>query len=478
MPPVQPFAARRPGFRLGAVLTPFLIAALAACGGGGGGGGSGGSSGGVTGSSSSSSAAPTAYVGGSEFSVNTTVDNDQTYPAATTLNNGNVVVVWNTSLGVIGATALSEVRAQIFTPAGAKVGSEIIVSSGTPSSASSHRHVLPAVLATSDGGFAVAYISNGHNGNTTDTRITQGPIMVRAFKADGTPDGDAAIPPLTTTLPGEGLTGSAGYAFSLDMKSLSDGRIVVTWTEWGTSPYNDGNNMAVRMQLFKADGDELIPASIVNTQTVGQQSYSSVAALSGGGFVIIWTDYNGSNSTTQVAKLKGQRYDANGAKLGTEFLVRDTTLAQSVGSIAPLPNNQFVIVWSEGSRTSTDDDVWGQIFNGDATLSGAPFALATTTTNRQVQPKVIALANGHFFTFWGDNSNLLGDTDPYALTGQAFTSNGTKFGSQLLLNVTTAGSQAQPVATALKTEGFFMAWTDPAGDVNGAGVKARVFKLN
>ncbi|MFP1133018.1 hypothetical protein [Asticcacaulis sp. W401b] len=484
MPPVQPFAARHPGFRLGAVLTPFLIAALAACGGGGGGGGSGASSVGGTGSSSSSSAAPTAYVGGSEILVNTATDNDQNAITLTTLDNGNVVAGWVSSQGTIGGIALAEIRAQILTSDGAKSGSEIIASTGTRQSSSSYRHVQPSLSALNGGGFGLLYVSNGHLNTTNQTAITSGPIFAREFSASGAALGDAVAPPLTYSIQNGISYGNNGTQGQPKLVRLSDGRLLATWTEFNASTAvgGDGDSLSVRAQLYSADADELTPAFIVNTSTAGQQSQSYAAPLSNGGFVITWLDYNGSAGTNVVNKLRAQIFNAAGQKVGGEFVVKESPgFLQSPGSVSALANGAFVIVWSEGNSGSTTDEAYGQIFDASGNRVGTAFTLATNTTGRQVAPYVITLPNGQFIAAWGDNSGTLGDTDGWAIKAQAFDASGTKFGSELLVNVYVTGNQTSMVLSPLKTNGFIASWVDNSGalgDTSGTAIKARVFKLN
>lgn len=273
--------------RLALCTLPILVASLVGCGGGGGGGGGGSSGGGSSSSSGSSSGSATAYVGGTEFLVNSGVDNDQSNPRATTLNNGNLAIVWETKLGTIGGIPLAEVRAQIFNTDSAKVGSEILASSGTADSSLSHRHLQPTIAPLSTGGFGIVYLSNGHNSGTTG--VTDGPLFAREFSTNGTALTDAVVPPLTYIYNGQ-LMGAAGRQSRPELITLTDGRLLLTWTDMNVVDIlgGDGDSLTVKAQLFSADADELSPAFIVNTATLGQQSWSRATALSNGGFVITW----------------------------------------------------------------------------------------------------------------------------------------------------------------------------------------------
>jgi hypothetical protein len=462
-------------------VVPLFAVALNGCGGGGGGGTPTSAS--STTSSSSSSIPATGFVGQSEFLVNTATDNDQLDQRSTTLNNGNLVVAWVTSLGTVGGVPLSEIRAQIFTPTGAKIGSEIVVSSSTATSSNSNRHLQPNITALNDGGFSISWLSNGQLTTTPANALTQGPIFFRSFAANGTPTSDAEVPPLTSLSSSSGaLSGSAGSQINLDFKTLSDGRLIVAYTEWSNTSFGDGNSFAVKAQLYSADGDELAPAFVVNTQTIGQQDFPRIGILSNGGFVVTWRDFNGSSPSGTVAKLKAQIYNATGAKVGSELTIRDTTLIQSTGNVTGLDNGQFVVAWSEGTGNgSTEDDAYAQIFNNSGTTVGPPFVLATSTSGRQVGPTLTSLPNGQFVAVWVDTSGVLGDTDGFGLKGQVFSNTGAKVAGEFLINSITTGNQNRPFVTALKTNGFLVTWTDASatlGDASGTSIKGRIFNLN
>ncbi|MDC7674947.1 hypothetical protein [Asticcacaulis machinosus] len=484
MKSLNPSSAIRHKRRLAIWLIMPAIISLHACGGGGGGSSGGGSGSGGSSSSSSSSVAATAYVGGNEFLVNTGVELDQTAPRATTLNNGNVVINWVTSLGTVGSIPLSEIRAQIVTADGIKSGAEIIASSGTAFSNNSHRHIQPSISRLQSGGFGIVYISNGHITTTPANAATDGPIFAREFSATGTALTDASVPPLTYNYNGQ-LIGAAGRQRQPQFTTLSDGRLLLSWTEHNLQAMlgGDGDSLSVKAQLFTADADELSPAFIVNTSTTGQQSTPRVAALTNGGFVIVWQDYNGSVSGNLIIKLRAQIYNSTGAKVGSEFLIKDSPgLLQSTPSIAALPNGQFVISWSEATATtSTEDEAYAQIFDATGARIGTIITLATNTAGRQVAPEITGLPNGHFVAIWGDTSGVLGDTDGFGLKGQVFTSAGTRFGSEFLVNTYTSGNQTFPAVTPLNTNGFLVTWVDLSGtlgDSSGTSIKARIFKLN
>ena len=84
------------------------------------------------------------------------------------------------------------------------------------------------------------------------------------------------------------------------------------------------------------------PERIANTSLAGDQSGARVAALTGGGFVVVWKD--GSTAAPQV---RAQRFDAQGAPAGAEILVAAASRAASGIAVTGLADGGFYVTWSE-----------------------------------------------------------------------------------------------------------------------------------
>jgi Ca2+-binding RTX toxin-like protein len=97
----------------------------------------------------------------------------------------------------------------------------------------------------------------------------------------------------------------------------------------------------------------------------------------------------------------------------------------------------------------------------------------TATAGDQVGPIVERLANGNYVVIWTDNSHgvggATGDSDGTAVKGQLLAPDGSKIGSEFLVNVTTAGDQAPTSVHATPDGGFQVFWS------SGTGFKARTF---
>jgi Ca2+-binding RTX toxin-like protein len=265
--------------------------------------------------------------------------------------------------------------------------------------------------------------------------------------------------------------------------TLVNGRFVVTWTDWSGGGGDPG--IAVRGQVFNANGTKSGGEFLVNTTTAGTQDESAVTALSDGRFVVTWTDQSRTGGDTSIDAVRGQIFNANGTKSGGEFLVNTTaTASQSDSGVAALSNGGFVVTWTDSSATGGDTSgaaVRGQIFNASGGKSGGEFLVNTTTAAAQDESSVTTLANGRFVVTWTDFSKSGADTSGDAVRGQVFNANGTRSGGEFLVNATTVDFQYTSDVTALDDGRFVVTWADQSrtgGDLSGFAVRGQIFNAN
>jgi ELWxxDGT repeat protein len=229
--------------------------------------------------------------------------------------------------------------------------------------------------------------------------------------------------------------------------ALAGGNFVVVWTD-GSMTGGDTSGAAIRAQVFNADGSKMGNEFLVNTTTVSGQAAPTVATLSDGRFVVVWDDDSQSADDASGSALRAQIFTANGSKSGAEFLVDTATFSYQLGpKITALNNGGFVVTWTDGSFSGADLSSWAvnaQVFNANGSKSGAEFLVNTTTQNFQYNPEITALSNGHFVVVWTDGSTTGGDTSGSAVRAQVFNADGSKSGAEFLVNTTTAGDQSGP----------------------------------
>src|SRR5262249_51761706 len=140
------------------------------------------------------------------------------------------------------------------------------------------------------------------------------------------------------------------------------------------------------------------PEFLVNTTTAGLQSNPSITGLANGKFVAAWQD----DSTTGAggfASIRTQLYNADGSKLGGEFIVNGNELSNSIQpSVTALKDGRYVVAWThleandggDGSGTS----VKARVFNADGSPAGNEFFINQVTALDQDSISIAALADG------------------------------------------------------------------------------------
>ncbi|MEO7221216.1 MAG: calcium-binding protein [Devosia sp.] len=263
--------------------------------------------------------------------------------------------------------------------------------------------------------------------------------------------------------------------------SLVGGGFVLTWRDAA----GDGSYSAVKAQLFADDGSKIGSEILVNTLTPGYQDEAEIAALSGGGFVIVWEGASGDY-------IAAQAFSATGLRIGGEVTVTVAATQTYRPEITALADNRFAVAWIaiEDSR-----DIQARVFAvgaDDVTAVSGVIGVNTATAGFQDLPeetggRITALSSG-FVVTWQDLSlgvgGAGGDTTSTAVKAQVFTADGIASGSEILVNTATAGPQDEPMVAGLAGGGFAIVWRDQSNGVGGAtgdtdtAVKAQAFLAN
>ncbi|OGA68839.1 MAG: hypothetical protein A3G83_15695, partial [Betaproteobacteria bacterium RIFCSPLOWO2_12_FULL_68_20] len=367
-------------------------------------------------------------VSSGENRVNTTTAGSQGDQAIAVLADGGFVVTW-LSDGQDGDG--SGVYARRFNASGVAIGGEFQVNTAT-----ANDQFAPAIAALSDGGFVVTWSSLNQDGSDSG-------VYAQRYDADGAAqDGEFRVN--TTT---------AGFQGFPAIAALSGGGFVVTWHA------EDGSGFGVYAQRYNASGTALDGEFRVNTATASSQHTSSVAALSGGGFVVTW------ESEVQDGGGYGvyaQRYDASGAAVGSEFRVNTTTASDQLASaITALADGGFAVTWMSNLQDGDGAGIYARRYDASGVAIGGEFQINTATANDQVSPAITALSDGGFVVTWG---SLNQDGDGYGVYAQRYDASGTAAGSEFQVNTTTVGNQGVSSVAALADGGFVVTWSG-----NGVG---------
>jgi Ca2+-binding RTX toxin-like protein len=368
-----------------------------------------------------------AMTASSEDRANTYTSSTQYLPAVAGLTDGGYVAVW-ASAGQDGSA--EGVYGQRYDASGQKVGSEFHISTYT-----SNAQSYPAVAGLPTGGFVVTWQSSGQDGSD------QG-VYAQRYDASGAKAGsEFEIPTIT-----------AGRQQNPSVATFADGGFVAAWTS-----EREAGGYGVSAQLYDDTGTKVGSEIYVNTYTSSAQEMPVVAVLSSGGFVIAWQS-NGQDGGGYG--VYAQRYDASGSTIGSEFRINTYTSSdQKLPSIAALSNGGFVVVWESNGQDGSGRGIYGQTYDSSGSAVGGEFLVNTTTSSEQREPWVTGLNGGGFVVTWANYDS----TNNYQIYAQRFDADGAKLGDEFTINTYSSGVQREPQITALAGGGFAVVWQDESG---------------
>jgi hypothetical protein len=418
----------------------------------------------------SQSASGTLYQAGSQFIV---TGDSYDYEAAQTpdvqtLAGGRVLLTWPATTYFNGREVI---RGQIFEADGTP-GMPFVVSSGTTGD-----QLEQEVGVLTGGGFVAVWTAV--SGNATDGSGT----AVKAQRFDG----------LGNKIGAEFLvnTVTLGQQFRPNVTGLSNGGFLATWTDLSASG-PDTSGAAIKAQYFSAAGIKVGGEILVNTTTAAAQIDSTVTELASGKVVITWSDASASGGDTSNSAIRAQIFNADGTRSGGEFLVNSTTpYFQQSPVVTALSGGGFVIVWrdaSEGNGTSSTRfapaDVRAQIYDADGHPVGGEILVNTETFGAQGETSlgsaaVVASPTGGFLVSWTSYTEINNDGSYSSIKAQSFAADGSRIGTEFLVNEIANGQQSTPTATILPTGQVVFAFWDLAdaapGTSYGWEISARVF---
>jgi hypothetical protein len=397
-----------------------------------------------------------------EFLVNSETIGGQFDPRTARLSNGGFVICWVDLSGTLEDVSASSVKAQMYDAAGDPVGAEFLVNTITDSF-----QWMPAIAGLSTGGFIVTWVDlSGTLGDDDGSSI-----KAQIYDAAGTRVGT------------EFLVNSqiAGDQSNPVVTALANGGFVVSWKDLGGT-LGDANGSSIKAQVFSAAGVKLGEELRVNTEVLDDQLNPVITSLSSGGFVVSWTDNSGTLGDASGSSIKAQIFSSGGTRLGAEFLVNSQTSGDQLApTIAALSGGKFVVAWRDQSGTLGDaagSSIKAQIYTDAGVKVGGEFIVNSQVFGDQSSPSITALAGGGFAISWADASGTLGDASGTSIKAQVYDGDGVKIGTEFLVNTETRFSQALPSISGLSDGGFVIGWQDPSGtlgDSSSSSIKARMY---
>ena len=227
-------------------------------------------------------------------------------------------------------------------------------------------------------------------------------------------------------------------------------------------------------RFLTASGTFVTPSSDVpvNTFTGNFQVNPAVATLVNGNVVVTWGSFN-QFSGSSLQDVYAQVLSPTGQKVGSEFLVNQfTSYNQRTPTVAALSGGRFLVAWiSEQQRFDMSVGVYARMFNADGTAFGNEIAI-NTSTNVCANPRVAATASGGFIVAWGEKDLTSVRTNGWDVYARAFSSTGTPAGAVARLNQYRFGDQYAPKLATVGSD-ILAVWTSLGQDGSREGVFGR-----
>jgi hypothetical protein len=316
--------------------------------------------------------------------VNDFPNNFQVHPAVAVLNNSNVVVVW-TSFNQYSSNSMQDVYGQVFTSAGAKIGTNFLVNQFT-----SYNQRSPVVASLAGGGFAVAWVSeqervvspnlgaNTTAGSASSIITPTVDVYARIYNSNAVAQTDELL-----------VNADNNPCSKPAIAAGSDGGFLLAWA--GHSASNVTNSWDVYSRLFSNSGVGGT-VTLVNTRLYGDQFSPRVAAI-GLDYLVAWTSLGQDGSREGVY---GQFVHNDGSKIGGEFLVNTTTISQQKQpAVASDGVSQFLVLWTSFTGVPYNFDLYAQRYaNVSAVLvaMSAPYVWVPFVTSNNVYQSRLAVS--------------------------------------------------------------------------------------
>jgi len=313
------------------------------------------------------------------------------------------------------------------------------------SDAAANYRTDPSITAFSDGSYVVIWESYGQ----VDSE-SRDDVYGRMYDASGNPTGEEFLINAHTT----------DYQEEPEITSLLDGQFVVTWQ---SASQGDGS-ASIAGQLFSKSGGKISQEFLIqleNDRHSTTQQDPDVCSLADGGYVVAWQG-GGHGSLVE-----GQRFDANGNKVGSEFKVNDYSGSfQNYVSVSSITNGGFVATWETTSLNEGlyQSDIYAQVFDANSVKVGSEVKVNSYTHADQTKPQVAKLEGGGFVVVWesegqdGSSLDHYGQASSTGVYGAIFDRMGNEVVAEFRLNTTTDSDQEEISVAGLSDGSFVVAW--------------------
>jgi len=332
-----------------------------------------------------------------------------------------------------------------FDATGEPLGGEIQVNTYTEGD-----QIGPEIAAWSDGGFVVVWYSEDQDGDSWG-------VYAQRF--------DAAMQPVGGEIQVNDYT--VGVQIRPAVAALSSGRFIVVWASEG----QDGDSMGVFGKIYDG-GTPVTGELLINTYTVGGQTWPDVAVGPNDEVVVVWVSGEQDGDGSGVF---GQLLDSNGIKVGNEFQVNTYTQNSQIDPKVAASSNGFAVIWKRNSQSSFIPAIWARIFNWTGTPTTGEFSVDAAGVGPRSLPCIGVDDQGTIFAAWEVYHQ---DGDQKEIFARRLDASGSPLGPEFLVNQFTMDVQRASNIKMLPSGEAFVVWTSFSQDGSGAGVYGQRYDAN
>jgi riboflavin biosynthesis pyrimidine reductase len=226
------------------------------------------------------------------------------------------------------------------------------------------------------------------------------------------------------------------------------------------------NAQDIHQQRYDADGAVVGSETLVNTVTAGSEGFSSVTGLSDGGWLVVWMSIDGQDED-DVENIRQQRYDVDGVAVGSETAVNTyTAFSQRLPETTALAGGGWVVTWESYGQDGDSYGIYQQRYSAIGATVGLETRVNSITTDGQFTPTVAALADGGWIVAWQSAEQGQGDN----VIQQRYNAAGEAVETDALVNTVTANNQGRESVTGLTDGGWVVAWQSAGQDGSDSGI--------
>ena len=325
-------------------------------------------------------------------------------PKVIHLSNGNILFAWTSNADVgAGAAAGLDIIGKVYDSLGNLVQDEFRINENFFLSDESDVDFA----AKSDGGFVAVYIDDNGSDDTDVRLINWDSTFTSAVGTIIAPDTSDA-----DTYRNPSIEIASGISAVITYERVNpDGNGVSGDVDVELVTYNPTTNTVGATSLI-IDGIEGAGEGV---------SGNNVATLSNGNYVVVVGNNNGSTNDRVFVQI----HDSTGAQISGSITVSDIDLYTQDPHVAALTGGGFVVVYEVSSADPpTNSGLRAKVYDNSGGLVAGSLVPATTTPGNQTNGVIAALADGGFVIAWVDEGSI-------GIHGQRYDALGVKVGSEI-----------------------------------------------